>query len=150
MSQINQINQNGFKNSRWRICPTKRTNQSGFTLLELLLVIVMIGILASISVGRYNRYVQESNRRAAVAQLYVLQQTMERNRLQTGQYATITEQTIKGYVISGAPNGKDGAEYFVTATPIEDDGGDMNCGTLSINHQDQRTVSAGDATECWQ
>ena len=148
MSQINQINQNGFKNSRWRICPTKRTNQSGFTLLELLLVIVMIGILASISVGRYNRYVQESNRRAAVAQLYVLQQTMERNRLQTGQYATIAEQTIKGYVISGTSN--NGIQYVLTATPIEDDGGDMNCGTLSINHQDQRTVSAGDATECWQ
>jgi prepilin-type N-terminal cleavage/methylation domain-containing protein len=148
MSQINQINQNGFKNSRWRICPTKRTNQSGFTLLELLLVIVMIGILASISVGRYNRYVQESNRRAAVAQLYVLQQTMERNRLQTGQYATITEQTIKGYVISGTSNDK--AEYLLTATPIKDDGGDMNCGTLSINHQDLRTSSAGDATECWQ
>lgn len=148
MSQINQINQNGFKNSRWRICPTKRTNQSGFTLLELLLVIVMIGILASISVGRYNRYVQESNRRAAVAQLYVLQQTMERNRLQTGQYATITEQTIKGYVISGTSN--NGIQYVLTATPIEDDGGDMNCGTLSINHQDQRTASEGDATECWQ
>mgnify|MGYP003582517379 CR=1 FL=1 len=148
MSQINQINQNGFKNSRWRICPTKRTNQSGFTLLELLLVIVMIGILASISVGRYNRYVQESNRRAAVAQLYVLQQTMERNRLQTGQYAMIAEQTIKGYVISGTSN--NGIQYVLTATPIEDDGGDMNCGTLSINHQDQRTVSAGDATECWQ
>ncbi len=148
MSQINQINQNGFKNSRWRICPTKRTNQSGFTLLELLLVIVMIGILASISVGRYNLYVQESNRRAAVAQLYVLQQTMERNRLQSGQYATITEQTIKGYVISGTSN--NGIQYVLTATPIEDDGGDMNCGTLSINHQDQRTASAGDATECWQ
>lgn len=148
MSQINQINQNGFKNSRWRICPTKRTNQSGFTLLELLLVIVMIGILASISVGRYNLYVQESNRRAAVAQLYVLQQTMERNRLQTGQYATIAEQTIKGYVISGTSN--NGIQYVLTATPIEDDGGDMNCGTLSINHQDQRTASAGDATECWQ
>ena len=148
MSQINQINQNGFKNSRWRICPTKRTNQSGFTLLELLLVIVMIGILASISVGRYNRYVQESNRRAAVAQLYVLQQTMERNRLQTGQYAMIAEQTIKGYVISGTSN--NGIQYVLTATPIEDDGGDMNCGTLSINHQDQRTASEGDATECWQ
>ena len=148
MSQINQINQNGFKNSRWRICPTKRTNQSGFTLLELLLVIVMIGILASISVGRYNRYVQESNRRAAVAQLYVLQQTMERNRLQTGQYATIAEQTIKGYVISGTSN--NGIQYLLTATPIEDDGGDMNCGTLSINHQDLRTSSAGDATECWE
>ena len=148
MSQINQINQNGFKNSRWRICPTKRTNQSGFTLLELLLVIVMIGILASISVGRYNRYVQESNRRAAVAQLYVLQQTMERNRLQTGQYAMIAEQTIKGYVISGTSN--NGIQYVLTATPIEDDGGDMNCGTLSINHQDQRTASEGDAIECWQ
>ena len=148
MSQINQINQNGFKNSRWRICPTKRTNQSGFTLLELLLVIVMIGILASISVGRYNRYVQESNRRAAVTQLYVLQQAMERNRLQSGQYATIAEQTIKGYVISSTSNS--GVEYVLKATPIENNGGDMNCGTLSINHQDQRTASAGDAIECWQ
>ena len=145
---MNQINQKGFKNSRWQVGQTKRANQSGFTLLELLLVIALIGILATVSVGRYNRHVQESNRRAAVAQLYALQQTMERNRLQSGRYSAIATQTIKGYTISSVS--KSTADYTLTATPVESDGGDMSCGTLSIDQQDQRTASAGNPAECWQ
>ncbi len=145
---MNQISQKDFQSSRRRMGQTKWVDQSGFTLLELLLVIALIGILATVSVGRYNRHVQESNRRAAVAQLYALQQTMERNRLQSGRYSAIATQTIKGYTISSVS--KSTADYTLTATPVESDGGDMSCGTLSIDQQDQRTASAGNPAECWQ
>lgn len=145
---MNQVSQKDFQNSRRRMGKAKWVGQSGFTLLELLLVIALIGILAMVSMGRYNRHVQESNRRAVVAQLYALQQTMERNRLQSGRYSVLATQTIKGYTISSAS--KSAADYTLTATPVESDGGDMNCGSLSINQQDQKTASAGSPANCWQ
>ena len=145
---MNQISQKDFQSSRRRMGQTKWVDQSGFTLLELLLVIALIGILATVSVGRYNRHVQESNRRAAVAQLYALQQTMERNRLQSGQYSRIADQTIKGYVISSTVTVP--TVYELKATPIANDGGDMSCGTLSIDQQDKRTASEGNSVACWQ
>ena len=55
---MNQISQKDFQSSRRRMGQTKWVDQSGFTLLELLLVIALIGILATVSVGRYNRHVQ--------------------------------------------------------------------------------------------
>ncbi len=125
----------------------KLRGQTGFTLLELLLVIALIGILASVGAARYSRYAQESNRRAAVAQLYAAQQAMERKRLETGSYVKPAEQTIKAYTISAQVNG---TSYTLTATPLENDGGDMQCGVLTINEQDQHTVQAGSVNECWQ
>ncbi len=145
---MNPIQQNSLKHSRRHVDATRWTNQCGFTLLELLLVISLIGILAMVSVGRYNRHVQESNRRAAVAQLYALQQTMERKRLESGTYSAIATQTIKGYIISSTSNSA--VEYVLSATPVESDGGDMACGILTINQQDRRTASVESSADCWQ
>lgn len=121
--------------------------QSGFTLLELLLVIALIGILASISIGRYNRYVEESNRRAAITQLYATQQSMERTRLQSGHYASLPALQEHGYRFTFEVS-TDGSAYTLKATPIQ--GGDAACGVLSIDQKDERQVSVGAVADCWQ
>ena len=43
--------------------------QSGFTLLELMIVLVIVGILASIAIPSYRDSIRKSNRRAAQAVL---------------------------------------------------------------------------------
>lgn len=123
------------------------TVQSGFTLLELLLVIALVAMLASISVARYSHYTQESNRRAAVTRLYATQQSMERARLQTGKYADLPSLTEHGYHFQ-FDAAADGSSYVLTATPIQ--GGDTDCGALSINQVDARQASGGNIADCWQ
>lgn len=130
--------------------------QAGFTLLELLAVMAIVGVLASIAVAQYNQHIVQSHRRAAVASLYAAQQMMERTRLQTGEYrlldvTQIASLTPQGqtYTFASIPtNAKDG--YTLTATPPANQP-DERCGVLSITQNDTRAIT-GNASiaECWQ
>jgi type IV pilus assembly protein PilE len=55
-------------------------NQKGFSLMELLIVVTITGILASIAVPTYQNYVQKSRRTDAMAALSELQREMEKFR----------------------------------------------------------------------
>ena len=130
--------------------------QFGFTLLELLTVVAIVGVLASISIGQYNQHIVQSNRRAAVASLYAAQQIMERTRLQTGQYqeldatqiASLTTQGQTYTFDSNTTDAKDG--YTLTATPPASHP-DAACNVLSITQSDERKVTGtASVAECWQ
>ncbi|MBS1174572.1 MAG: type pilin protein [Burkholderiaceae bacterium] len=129
--------------------------QAGFTLLELLAVVAIVGILASISIGQYNQHIVQSNRRAAVASLYAAQQIMERTRLQKGQYESLSADQIANlntqgqtYTIASIPTAaKDG--YTLTATPPASHP-DAVCNVLSITHNDARAVTGtASVADCW-
>ena len=124
--------------------------QFGFTLLELLAVVAIVGVLASIAIGQYNQHIIQSNRRAAVASLYAAQQIMERTRLQTGQYADLTAGQIasistQGQTYTFASNAQNNG-YTLTATPPASQP-DTECGVLSITDSDKRSDPVD---VCWQ
>src|SRR3954468_10917801 len=78
-----------------RICesssPTERTSlrrASGFTLLELLVVIVIIGLLAGYVAPRYFSQVGKSEVQVAKAQVDALEKALDQYRLDTRHYPT--------------------------------------------------------------
>ena len=63
-------------------------DQQGFTLLELLVVIVIIGLLAGLVAPRYFDQVSKSNTKIARAQIDSLEKALDQYRLDVGSYPT--------------------------------------------------------------
>lgn len=86
-----------------RTHPTRRRpHVHGFTLLELLVVMVIIGLLASIVAPQYFSQVGKSSAKVARAQIEAFGQALDQYRLDTGRYPT-TEQGL--VALRAAPAG---------------------------------------------
>jgi len=70
-----------------------RRSERGFTLLELLVVIVIIGLLAGLVAPRYFDQVSKSNTKIARAQIDALEKALDQYRLDVGAYPS-TEQGL--------------------------------------------------------
>lgn len=72
---------------------TQTRAESGFTLLELLVVMVIIGLLAGYVGPKYFTQVGKSEVKTAKAQIVALEQALDQYRLDTGHYPS-TEQGL--------------------------------------------------------
>jgi len=68
--------------------PLKRR---GFTLLELLVVMVIIGLLAGLVAPRYFAQVGKSQTKAARAQIVALEQALEQYRIDVGHFPSAAD-----------------------------------------------------------
>ena len=66
-----------------------QAKRSGFTLIELMIVVVIIGILLSIAVPAYSEYIRRAHRAAAQQFLLEVAQRQEQYLLDNRQYATV-------------------------------------------------------------
>ena len=94
----------------------KITKHSGFTLLELLVVMVIIGLLAGIVAPRYFSQVGKSRVKAARAQIDSLDKALEQFRIDTGRLPS-TEEGLAA--LNSAPPGMTNWEgpYLKRAVP---------------------------------
>ena len=61
-------------------------NSKGFTLIELMIVVAVIGLLASIALPSYNAYILRSHRSEAKNYLQAVSQRLEQNYTLSGRY----------------------------------------------------------------
>src|SRR6186713_212308 len=89
---------------------------SGFTLLELLVVIVIIGLLAAYVGPRYFAQLGKSERGAAKAQIEGLGRALDAYRLDTGHYPS-TEQGLGALVVKPNDETKWTGPFLQKAVP---------------------------------
>lgn len=91
---------------------------SGFTLLELLVVMVIIGLLAGYVAPLYFKQVGKSEVKTAKAQIEALGKALDQYRLDTGHYPT-TEQGLASLMTQPANEPKWDGPYLKKAVPLD-------------------------------
>ena len=104
--------------SNYTTSPHLKTRSRGFTLLELLVVMVIIGLLAGFVAPRYFAQVGKSRVKAARAQIDALDKALEQYRLDTGRLPTSEEGLL---ALQTAPQGVSNWEgpYLKKDVPVD-------------------------------
>ena len=92
--------------------------QLGFTLLELLVVIVIIGLLAGLVAPRYFDTVAKSKAKVARAQMDSLEKALDQYRLEVGAFPT-QEQGLEALMTQPAGVSKWQGPYLKKAVPLD-------------------------------
>lgn len=139
----------------------KKNTVTGFTLIELMIVVAVIGILSAIAYPSYQEYVNKSRRADAQAALVELAQFMERHYTGKGGYLLEGNSgAAPPLPFSKAP--KDGSAefyalsldnvtpqtYSLQAVPQNSMSGDK-CGTLTLSNTGAKGSAIG-LKECWR
>ena len=137
--------------------------QKGFTLIELMIAVAIIGILASVAYPSYREYVNKSRRVEAKKTLIAAQQWMERFYTENFRYdknsanvAVTDASQFPSRLSVSPPPGEGSAMYTITVTVTDGvrDAFTVNatrksgsamandrCGDLSIDHLNRRKVT---------
>ncbi|GBU15120.1 pilus biosynthesis protein [Polaromonas sp.] len=139
---------------------TIKRSQQGFTLIEIMIVVAIIGIISAIALPSYSEYIRRGHRADARASLLQMAQWMERAATANGVYPTATANTaaVAAALASVQKNryavtmDSSTSTFTVTATPGDGQSNDK-CGNYTLTNTGQQgangqTVTAI-VTECW-
>lgn len=89
------------------------TKHRGFTLIELMITVAVIGILAAVAFPSYVQYIVRGNRSAAQAQMMDIANRQQQFLLANRAYASKTTLESSGYALPSAVSAKYGYDVTV-------------------------------------
>jgi type IV pilus assembly protein PilE len=146
----------------------RRVKQGGFTLMELMITVAIVGILASVAYPSYITHIIKTKRNAAESFMMTVANRQEQTMLNARSYFAIATGTAAEWTaakltlpaeVSGnytvtvaADNTATPPTFTVTATPSGTQAAkDTKCGTLTLDQTGTRTKSgtAASYSDCW-
>jgi type IV pilus assembly protein PilE len=133
-----------------------QTKNRGVTLIELVVVVAILALLASIAVPSYRQYVLRSNRAEAKAALLNLAAAQEKFYLQNNTYTNeLTDAPPSGLGLGDTTetglytievDAADDEGFTATATATGTQAQDSRCAEFGIDQAGARTATSAD---CW-
>jgi type IV pilus assembly protein PilE len=133
----------------------------GFTLIEVMIVVVMIALLAAVALPSYQATIRKGRRAEARAALVTAAQLMERYATEHGAsgYSTATISTVPGPTVVTKPVTDNGyyqlsltnlaaTTFTLRAAPQGAQAAD-DCATFTLDERGVRGVSGTTRTDCW-
>lgn len=146
--------------------------QRGFTLIEMMIVVVVVAILAAVALPSYNQQIMKTRRSLGTGELIKVHARQEQFFVNNKRYAT--DLTDLGYAGASYAIDRDGnpvaadadnriyviqlaagastTAFTLQAAPQLEQADDAHCETLALSSLGVKTVSAGatmDAAYCW-
>ncbi len=148
---------------RGRKPPVTMQSQGGFTLLEVIIVVVIIGVLATIALPAYQDSVRKGQRSDAKAALFAVAGRMEQYILDRGSYTydmedlgyasdpMISDEAHYSIDAAACTGGSAATCYVLTATPQSSSpqAYDTDCTTLVLSYTGEKSATGGYPDGCW-
>lgn len=142
--------------------------QRGFTLIELMITVAVVGILAAVAYPSYTQYIVRANRSAAQSFMFAVANKQEQYMLDARRYAggataltdlgmavpadvsgkyTITATCTMPTAVGNCTAAAGTPAYVITGQPIGTQAtNDTKCGTLTLNQRGGKTPAT---SGCW-
>lgn len=133
-------------------------NTSGFTLIELMIVVAIVGILGAIAYPSYVNYIARANRAEAISGLMDAAQQLERCYTRFNAYnhancpSSFSDVPPMGDPLYGITMNRTATTYTLTATPkgrqLSIDG--SKCSTLTYDNTGVKNATGSESVnKCW-
>jgi type IV pilus assembly protein PilE len=137
------------------------SSAKGFTLIEMMIVVAIVGILAAIAYPSYQQHLQDSRRGECTGAMMSLASAMERDFSRNNAYRDIINTAPilfpgncpldGGTATYNLAIANTATTFTITATPVA--GGPQAsdpCGALTLNQQLIKGQAAGSIDRCWR
>lgn len=133
--------------------------QRGFTLIELMIAVAIVGIIVAIALPNYNSHIRKTRRSDAVASIIQIQQAQERFRSNNAAYTTalttaspnglgLTSTSKEGYYTLSVTSAAT-SSYTITATAATGSSQASDSGCTALTSTWSSGSMSNSPTDCW-